>query len=152
MYFQFKDVSSGDESTLDGMCKRLRWLVKAVRNCMDSVWWRVDYYTRKGIFFKINANFYPIGYNYMEHTRLSQYVKAMRKQYNLTQIELSEKSGVIRNWQMGKRISIKPAPRKYSVLQWYRNSHTLARTWPTISPTQKSSFLAIIPKRRYICR
>ena len=42
-------------------------------------------------------NLYPIGYNYMEHTRLSQYVKPMRKQYNLTQIELSEKSGVIRN-------------------------------------------------------
>ena len=28
MYFQFKDVSLGDESTLDGMCKRLRWLVR----------------------------------------------------------------------------------------------------------------------------
>ena len=30
----------------------------------------------------------------MEQTTLSKYVKAMRKQYNLTQVELSEKSGV----------------------------------------------------------
>ena len=29
----------------------------------------------------------------MEQTTLSKYVKAMRKQYNLTQVELSEKSG-----------------------------------------------------------
>lgn len=43
----------------------------------------------------------------MEHTRLSQYVKAMRKQYNLTQIELSEKSGVglrfVRELEQGKQ-------------------------------------------------
>ena len=31
---------------------------------------------------------------YTEQTTLSKYVKAMRKQYNLTQVELSEKSGV----------------------------------------------------------
>ena len=30
----------------------------------------------------------------MGQTTLSKYVKAMRKQYNLTQVELSEKSGV----------------------------------------------------------
>ena len=30
----------------------------------------------------------------MEQTTLSKYLKAMRKQYNLTQVELSEKSGV----------------------------------------------------------
>lgn len=30
----------------------------------------------------------------MEQTTLSKYVKAMRKQYSLTQVELSEKSGV----------------------------------------------------------
>ena len=30
----------------------------------------------------------------MNPTALSKFVKAMRKQYNLTQIELSEKSGV----------------------------------------------------------
>ena len=30
----------------------------------------------------------------MEQTTLSKYVKAMRKQYNLTQVELSEKVGV----------------------------------------------------------
>ena len=30
----------------------------------------------------------------MEQTTLSKYVKTMRKQYNLTQVELSEKSGV----------------------------------------------------------
>ena len=30
----------------------------------------------------------------MEHTTLSQYVKSMRKKYHLTQVELSEKSGV----------------------------------------------------------
>lgn len=43
----------------------------------------------------------------MEQTRLSKYVKAMRKQYNLTQIELSEKSGVglrfIRELEQGKQ-------------------------------------------------
>ena len=39
--------------------------------------------TRKGIILAI-----------MEQTALSKYVKAMRKQYNLTQVELSEKSGV----------------------------------------------------------
>ena len=34
---------------------------------------------------------------YTEQTTLSKYVKAMRKQYNLTQVELSEKSGVTRS-------------------------------------------------------
>ena len=43
----------------------------------------------------------------MEQTILSQYVKSMRKQYNLTQVELSEKSGVglrlIRELEQGKQ-------------------------------------------------
>lgn len=43
----------------------------------------------------------------MEPTTLSKYVKAMRKQYNLTQIELSEKSGVglrfVRELEQGKQ-------------------------------------------------
>ena len=43
----------------------------------------------------------------MELTTLSKYVKAMRKQYNLTQIELSEKSGVglrlVRELEQGKQ-------------------------------------------------
>lgn len=30
----------------------------------------------------------------MQQTTLSRYVKAMRKQYDLTQVDLSEKSGV----------------------------------------------------------
>lgn len=42
----------------------------------------------------------------MKQTTLSKYVKAMRKQYNLTQVELSEKSGVglrfIRELEQGK--------------------------------------------------
>lgn len=43
----------------------------------------------------------------MEQTRLSKYVKAKRKQYNLTQVELSEKSGVglrlVRELEQGKQ-------------------------------------------------
>lgn len=43
----------------------------------------------------------------MEQTTLSQYVKAMRKQYNLTQIDLSEKSGIglrfVRELEQGKQ-------------------------------------------------
>ena len=43
----------------------------------------------------------------MEQTTLSKYVKAMRKQYNLTQMELSEKSGVglrfLRELEQGKQ-------------------------------------------------
>lgn len=43
----------------------------------------------------------------MEQTNLSKYVKAMRKQYNLTQIDLSEKSGVglrfVRELEQGKQ-------------------------------------------------
>ena len=43
----------------------------------------------------------------MEQTTLSKYVKAMRKQYNLTQVDLSEKSGVglrlVRELEQGKR-------------------------------------------------
>ena len=43
----------------------------------------------------------------MEQTTLSKYVKEMRKQYNLTQVELSEKSGVglrlVRELEQGKR-------------------------------------------------
>ena len=42
----------------------------------------------------------------MEQTTLSKYVKAMRRQYNLTQMELSEKSGVglrfVRELEQGK--------------------------------------------------
>ena len=52
--------------------------------------------TRKGIILAI-----------MEQTALSKYVKAMRKQYNLTQVELSEKSGVglrlVRELEQGKQ-------------------------------------------------
>ena len=43
----------------------------------------------------------------MEQTTLSKYVKAMRKQYNLTQVGLSEKSGVglrlVRELEQGKQ-------------------------------------------------
>lgn len=43
----------------------------------------------------------------MEQTTLSKYVKEMRKQYNLTQVELSEKSGVglrlVRELEQGKQ-------------------------------------------------
>lgn len=43
----------------------------------------------------------------MEQTTLSKYVKDMRKQYNLTQVELSEKSGVglrfVRELEQGKQ-------------------------------------------------
>ena len=43
----------------------------------------------------------------MEQTTLSKYVKAMRKQYNLTQIDLSDKSGVglrfVRELEQGKQ-------------------------------------------------
>ena len=43
----------------------------------------------------------------MEQKTLSKYVKAMRKQYNLTQVELSEKSGVglrlVRELEQGKQ-------------------------------------------------
>lgn len=43
----------------------------------------------------------------MEQTTLSKYVKFVRKQYNLTQIELSEKSGVglrfVRELEQGKQ-------------------------------------------------
>ena len=43
----------------------------------------------------------------MEQTTLSRYVQAMRKQYNLTQVELSEKSGVglrlVRELEQGKQ-------------------------------------------------
>ena len=42
----------------------------------------------------------------MNPTTLSKFVKAMRKQYNLTQVELSEKSGVglrfVRDLEQGK--------------------------------------------------
>ena len=43
----------------------------------------------------------------MKTTSLSEYVKLMRKQYNLTQVELSEKSGVglrfVRELEQGKQ-------------------------------------------------
>ena len=43
----------------------------------------------------------------MEQTTLSKYVKAMRKQYNLTQVELSEKSGgglrLVRELEQGEQ-------------------------------------------------
>ena len=43
----------------------------------------------------------------MEQTTLSKYVKAIRKQYNLTHVELSEKSGVglrlVRELEQGKQ-------------------------------------------------
>ena len=43
----------------------------------------------------------------MEQATLSKYVKAMRKQYNLTQMDLSEKSGVglrfVRELEQGKQ-------------------------------------------------
>ncbi len=51
---------------------------------------------------------YPNGYNLLEENMsLPQYVKQMRKQYNLTQVDLSEKSGVglkfIRDLEQGKK-------------------------------------------------
>jgi len=48
---------------------------------------------------------YPKGYN-MDVKTFSEYVKQMRKEHNLTQIELSEKSGVglrfVRELEQGK--------------------------------------------------
>ena len=42
----------------------------------------------------------------MEHTSLSEYVKSMRKQYAMTQLDLSEKAGVglrfVRELERGK--------------------------------------------------
>ena len=46
----------------------------------------------------------------MEQTTLSKYVKAMRKQYNLTQVELSEKSSF-----------------RLILERFYRNIHLLGR-------------------------
>lgn len=49
---------------------------------------------------------YPKGYN-MNTISLSKQVKDMRKEYNLTQVELSEKSGVglrfVRELEQGKQ-------------------------------------------------
>ena len=49
---------------------------------------------------------YPKGYN-MNDKSLSEYVKQMRKEHNLTQVELSEKSGVglrfVRELEQGKQ-------------------------------------------------
>ncbi len=49
---------------------------------------------------------YPKGYN-MNDKSLSEYVKLMRKEHNLTQVELSEKSGVglrfVRELEQGKQ-------------------------------------------------
>ena len=46
----------------------------------------------------------------MNPTTLSKFVKAMRKQYNLTQVELSEKSGVglrfVRELEQGQVLSL----------------------------------------------
>ncbi len=43
----------------------------------------------------------------MENTTISKYVKAMRKEYNLTQVDLSEKAGVglrfVRELEQGKQ-------------------------------------------------
>ena len=48
---------------------------------------------------------YPKGYNYMENS-LSGFVKEMRKQFGLTQVDLAEKSGVglrfVRELEQGK--------------------------------------------------
>ena len=44
----------------------------------------------------------------MQQTTLSRYVKAMRKQYGLTQVDLSEKSGVglrFVRWSRANRLS-----------------------------------------------
>lgn len=45
-----------------------------------------------GVITKYILSLYPKGIKmeYTEQTTLSKYVKAMRKQYNLTQVELSE--------------------------------------------------------------
>lgn len=49
---------------------------------------------------------YPNGYN-MENKVIANFVKGMRKKYNLTQIDLSDKSGVglrfIRDLEQGKQ-------------------------------------------------
>ena len=52
---------------------------------------------------------HPIWYKlvFMEYTTISKYVKMMRKQYRLRQVDLSEKSGVglrfIRELEQGKQ-------------------------------------------------
>lgn len=67
---------------------------------------RQTIYTRYGINKKIIITFVPNGYN-MEYMTLAKYVKEMRKQYELTQVDLSEKSGVglrfIRELEQGKQ-------------------------------------------------
>ena len=43
----------------------------------------------------------------MEHITLSNYLKQTRKQYHLTQVDVSQKSGVglrfVREWEQGKQ-------------------------------------------------
>ena len=53
-------------------------------------------YTLKGIKLKKVMYLYPIWYKIfvMEHLALPKYVKLMRKQYRLTQIDLSENRGL----------------------------------------------------------
>lgn len=59
-----------------------------------------------GYFFNVQQQLHPIWYN-MNKTTLASFVKDMRKQHNLTQIDLSEKSGVglrfIRELEQGKQ-------------------------------------------------
>ncbi len=49
---------------------------------------------------------HPIGYN-MENKVIANFVKEMRKKYNLTQVDLSDKSGVglrfVRDLEQGKQ-------------------------------------------------
>ena len=52
----------------------------------------------------------------MQQTTLSRYVKAMRRQYGLTQVDLSEKSGVglrfVRELEQGKQ-TLRLDPQKH---------------------------------------
>ncbi len=65
----------------------------------------IKYYTPYSINNKIYSILYPIQY-IMKENKLSLFVKSKRKIYHLTQVELSEKSGVglrfVRDLEQGK--------------------------------------------------
>lgn len=87
-------------------CTKTRWIA-SLRE------WRQDFCGSPVPVLEIVLNFiglllflHPKGYNDMGQTILSKYVKEMRKRYNLTQVDLSEKAGVglrfVRELEQGK--------------------------------------------------
>ena len=105
--FKFGTIVDGEYFTDRVAAVSYTHLIKCATNLFYPIKRSNVFYTVHAPFLTKEITLWLACLLYTSQTTLSKYVKAMRKQYNLTQVELSEKSGVglrfVRELEQGKQ-------------------------------------------------